>query len=151
MNQIESLSQSQGYFCSTHPGFHVSKRSSRKRTIKRRKRKSMNQLRTLQEEFEKRSDWGKELVSYLANTTGLSEAQVYKWGWDQKKKQQGRDNQEETMDCSIAELFSQISTPVPLLRPTITTDFRPCCFPCVETILPSGLDAELYQVQRAYK
>ena len=111
----------------------------------------MNQLRTLQEEFEKRADWGKDQVSYLANMTGLSEAQVYKWGWDQKKKQQGRDNLEETIDFSIAELFAQLADPAPLLRPTIRTDFRPSCFSCMETILPSALDAELYQVQRAYK
>jgi hypothetical protein len=37
-------------------------------------------------EFRKDSDWTKTQVVWLSNQTGLSESQVYKWAWDQKKK-----------------------------------------------------------------
>jgi len=150
MNQMESLSQCHGCFCTSGPGF-ASKRSSRKRTLKRRKRKSMDQLRTLQGEFEKSADWGKDFVASLAAATGLSEAQVYKWGWDQKKKQLGREKTENWADFSIADLFAPLTTPSPLPDPTLKPDSRPTGLSCLETILPSQLDAHLYQVQRAYK
>lgn len=151
MNQVASLSPSQGCFCSNCSGFQVSKRSSRKRTVKRRKRKSTDQLRTLQVEFDKTADWGKDLVSYLAHLTGLSEAQVYKWGWDQKKKQMGRERREDLFDPALADLFAPLSPCFGLVRPVVAPETGQGPFPCIETILPSSLDAELYQVQRAYK
>lgn len=151
MNQVASLSPSQGCFCSNCTGFRGPKRSSRKRTVKRRKRKSSDQLRTLQVEFDKTADWGKDLVSYLAHLTGLSEAQVYKWGWDQKKKQLGRDRPEDPWDPALADLFAPLPACFALVRPGVGPEAGPALCPCVETILPSSLDAELYQVQRAYK
>lgn len=30
--------------------------------------------------------WSNETVMYVSRTTGLNVSQVYKWGWDQKKK-----------------------------------------------------------------
>ena len=36
------------------------------------------------EVFEKNPEWTKEIMQEVAEKTGLSEAQVYKWGWDQK-------------------------------------------------------------------
>ena len=111
----------------------------------------MDQLRALQVEFEKTADWGKDLVSYLAHLTGLSEAQVYKWGWDQKKKQLGRDRPEDLLDPALEDLFAPLTLCFPLEKPVIVRETGPGLFPCVETIQPSSLDAELYQVQRAYK
>ena len=52
----------------------------------RRKRKSDGQVNVLKEEFYRNSSWTKEQVQYLSRKTGLSEAQVYKWGWDFRKK-----------------------------------------------------------------
>lgn len=151
MSQIESLSQGHGCFCTSRPCF-PSKQCSRKAKTKRRKRKSMDQLRTLQGEYEKSADWGKEFVGYLASLTGLSEAQVYKWGWDQKKKQLGREKLGNWADCSIADLFAPLNTPLSSRQhPVLKPDSQPAVFPCLETILPSQLDAHLYQVQRAYK
>lgn len=40
----------------------------------------------LKEEFDSNPHWSKETLFRLAKQCGLSEAQVYKWGWDQKKK-----------------------------------------------------------------
>lgn len=37
-------------------------------------------------EFEKNPNWTKETLLEVSRKTGLSEAQVYKWGWDQKRK-----------------------------------------------------------------
>ena len=33
--------------------------------------------------------WSKEILLQIALKTGLTEAQVYKWGWDQKRKKFG--------------------------------------------------------------
>lgn len=40
-------------------------------------------------EFEKNPNWSKETLLDVSRKTGLSEAQVYKWGWDQKRKKYG--------------------------------------------------------------
>ena len=45
----------------------------------------------LQEEYEKNPTWSKVTMLEVAQKTGLSEAQVYKWGWDQKRKKLGAD------------------------------------------------------------
>ena len=54
--------------------------------IKKRKRKSNSQLKVLKIEFEKEAFWDKEKILQVSKSTGLSESQVYKWFWDQKKK-----------------------------------------------------------------
>ena len=40
-------------------------------------------------EFDKNANWSKETLLEVSKKTGLSEAQVYKWGWDQKRKKYG--------------------------------------------------------------
>jgi hypothetical protein len=40
-------------------------------------------------EFERNANWTKETLLEVSKKTGLSEAQVYKWGWDQKRKTYG--------------------------------------------------------------
>ena len=40
-------------------------------------------------EFERNPNWSKETLLEVSRKTGLSEAQVYKWGWDQKRKKYG--------------------------------------------------------------
>ena len=50
--------------------------------IKRRKRKSRTQMDFLAREFERDPEWTKERLLELSRQTGLSEAQIYKWGWD---------------------------------------------------------------------
>jgi len=52
------------------------------RVIRKRKRKSGDQLKQLMREFERNSNWTKETLLEVSRKTGLSEAQVYKWGWD---------------------------------------------------------------------
>ena len=52
----------------------------------RRKRKSNGQIKILKDAFHSNPGWTKDQVQDLSKTTGLSEAQVYKWGWDYRKK-----------------------------------------------------------------
>ena len=60
--------------------------SKDKRIIRRRKRKNMDQLKVLYNEYKKNPNWNKGTMAEMAQKTGLSEAQVYKWSWDQKRK-----------------------------------------------------------------
>ena len=59
------------------------------KVIQKRQRKSQDQLNVLNEEFMRSPAWSKETLFMIAKKTGLSEAQVYKWGWDQKRKKFG--------------------------------------------------------------
>lgn len=53
-------------------------------------------MRYLMQEFEKDPTWSKETYQRVARETNLSEAQVYKWGWDQKNK---KAEEEAQNDC----------------------------------------------------
>lgn len=61
--------------------------------FRKRKRKNNLQLKILKNEFSKGDCWNKEKISQVAQITGLSESQVYKWCWDQKKKMEEQENQ----------------------------------------------------------
>lgn len=72
---------------------------------RKRKRKSNAQLKLLKHEFYRREGgtWSKEKIVEMAAMTGLSESQVYKWCWDQKKKMTHGHGYKETHreeDCS---------------------------------------------------
>ncbi len=54
--------------------------------MKKRKRKSTAQIKVLKAELEVESNWSKEKIAEMSELTGLSQSQVYKWWWDQKKK-----------------------------------------------------------------
>ncbi len=60
---------------------------------RKRKRKNNLQLKILKAEFNKCDNWNKEKIFHVAQITGLSESQVYKWCWDQKKKVEEHENQ----------------------------------------------------------
>ena len=60
--------------------------SKENRIIRRRKRKNMDQLKVLYNEYKKDPNWNKDTMAEMARKTGLTEAQIYKWSWDQKKK-----------------------------------------------------------------
>ena len=52
----------------------------------KRKRKSKAQIKVLEQELFKNPHWTNEDVERISKKSGLKEAQVYKWNWDQKKK-----------------------------------------------------------------
>ena len=53
---------------------------------KKRNRKNPNQMTYLMQEYAKDPNWSKETCQRVSKATGLTESQVYKWGWDQKNK-----------------------------------------------------------------
>lgn len=59
---------------------------STKGKIKKRRRKTSQQLKALKNFFEKDQNWSKDMITKISKATGLTESQVYKWCWDQKKK-----------------------------------------------------------------
>ena len=59
------------------------------RVIRKRKRKTTFQLEELASAFDADPHWSKEMLAEIAIKTDLTEAQVYKWGWDQKRKKYG--------------------------------------------------------------
>lgn len=95
--------------------------SSRKKKW-RRKRKNNSQVKVLMDEFKNSPSWTKEQVVELAKKTGLSEAQVYKWGWDYKKK---------------------------LRKQATQYNYRE--FECREVMPLSKMDLDMASIQRAYK
>ncbi len=58
----------------------------RKFEFKKRSRKSGDKIKQLNEIYKTCTEWNKNKISEIAKTTGLSENQVYKWIWDQKRK-----------------------------------------------------------------
>ena len=57
-------------------------------TNRKRKRKNTMQLKILKAEYQKNKEWSKELITKISEMTGLTESQIYKWNWDQKKKEE---------------------------------------------------------------
>jgi hypothetical protein len=88
----------------------------------KRNRKNYEQVQVLVDEYNINSCWSKESVVALAEKTGLSEAQVYKWGWDYKKKLR-----KQASKVNIRELL------------------------CSEVIAPSKIDLDMDCLQRNYK
>lgn len=83
---------------------------------RKRKRKNNQQLKILKAEFGKGDAWNKDKITHVAKITGLSESQVYKWCWDQKKKVE---EQENTCNLDCGKSKSDLN-----LKPTIF-DFSP--------------------------
>jgi hypothetical protein len=53
----------------------------------KRRRKNKEQVKILQVEYTKNTNWTRGFMIELAKRTGLKPSQVYKWNWDQKKKE----------------------------------------------------------------
>jgi hypothetical protein len=52
--------------------------------------------------FSQNREWTKEEVSTLSNKTGLTESQVYKWAWDQKKKFTDPDHSQAASEAKVS-------------------------------------------------
>jgi hypothetical protein len=128
--------------------FNLNSKLQRCRHSKRRKRKSLDQLRQLKEEYEKHSEWTKELMTKIALQTGLSEAQVYKWGWDQKKRFNLKSS--EHASPTLVDLFAEGAPRLAQIKafPVAPVGSNLLCF---EVIPPSSLDVKLYSVQKSYR
>ena len=60
-------------------------------------------MRYLMREFEQDPTWSKETYQRVARETGLSESQVYKWGWDQKNKKENENDDEKEDNAEAQE------------------------------------------------
>jgi hypothetical protein len=120
----------------------------RPRALKR-SRKSSQQLQVLLQEYQREPIWSKEFITELANRTGLTTAQIYKWSWDQKKKcQQSLRNRAET-SC-LSSLFSEAVSIQPLKMTQQIV--KPVEFlHCNETLPLGSLDSQILEIQTSYK
>ena len=62
-----------------------SKKSTRD-LIRKRSRKSKDQMKVLETEYMREQNWTKAHMKSLSKKIGLSFGQIYKWNWDQRKK-----------------------------------------------------------------
>lgn len=74
----------------------------RQRNLQNRLRKDECQIQLLIDEFRHNTTWTKQVVARLSRQSGLSESQVYKWAWDQKKKIAGSNHEPEEPRSSHA-------------------------------------------------
>lgn len=66
----------------------ATKKRSQLKKDKRKSRiqKNNQQKLFLQQEFERNPTWSNSQCKQIADQTGLSVSQVYKWGWDKKNR-----------------------------------------------------------------
>jgi hypothetical protein len=126
--------------------------SFRKKSIKKRKRKSSEQLGLLFQVFKSSVDWDKEMMSELSKQTGLTEAQIYKWSWDQKKKIHFQDKLKTNKFLHLSEIFHNLPEAPTLRSPKdssvcIDTNF----LACREIVKPREIDLEMYGIQKKYR
>lgn len=124
-------------------------RTSRRKSIKKRKRKSLSQLEILFQEFQQYPDWDKEQISRLMKKTGLTEAQIYKWGWDQKKKIGFQEKAKRLEKCNLSELFALL--PDAKIDIRIPQPMDMWGFACSEVMVPQALDFHFNKLQKSYK
>ena len=60
----------------------------KEKEIKKRQRKNREQIKLLENEYTKRQNWDRDYIMMIAKKLGLRDCQVYKWHWDQVKKEE---------------------------------------------------------------
>jgi hypothetical protein len=95
MIRVDYDDTDEGASSSTCVGMTKSKLSSPKSGVMKnnvcnknasRMRKTKEQAKVLQDEFERNPDWDQKIRARLSQETGLSKDQIYKWYWDNRKK-----------------------------------------------------------------
>jgi hypothetical protein len=86
VSQVKLKQEDDLFLTDDEPPFATEPLDFAQRQIRRRKRKSNKQLNVLKAEFDADPHWPKEKITALADKTGLSEGQIYKWSWDYRKK-----------------------------------------------------------------
>ncbi|CAG9327157.1 unnamed protein product [Blepharisma stoltei] len=128
-------------------------KSYRKKSSRKRKRKTNDQILLLQREFENNPEWNKDSLARLTKLTGLTEAQVYKWGWDQKKKIEFSSYSKLPSTLSLSQLFENECTQV-LYKPqenNISELFVDNNMKCKEVMPPLAVDMDLLLIQKSYR
>jgi hypothetical protein len=78
---------------------------------RKRKRKNTMQLKILKAEYAKNKEWSKELITKISEMTGLTESQIYKWNWDQKKKEE-----DEAQNPELSTKTTPVNVHMPSLK-----------------------------------
>lgn len=86
ISEYEQIKKSQNFEDSYRDDMSNHESSCNRSRSKKRRRKTSQQLKILKNFFEKDQNWSKDIITNIAKITGLTESQVYKWCWDQKKK-----------------------------------------------------------------
>ncbi|OMJ86448.1 hypothetical protein SteCoe_12028 [Stentor coeruleus] len=133
----------------TTPLSDCTNRVNRRKAIKKRKRKSMSQLEILYQEFQQYPDWDKQHISRIMKRTGLTEAQIYKWGWDQKKKLGYQEKVKKLEKSNLSELFASLPDVKPIIREPSQSEWW--IFSCCETLMPHVIDFHFNKLQKSYK
>ena len=67
-------------------GANMKSKKSLQDLIRKRNRKSKEQIKILENEYLREQNWSKAHMKNLSKKIGLSFGQIYKWNWDQRKK-----------------------------------------------------------------
>lgn len=67
-------------------GIEVDEKTAHLLTLNKRKRKTKDQLKLLEIEYEKTQTWSKSFMKVLSERLGMSVSSIYKWHWDQRSK-----------------------------------------------------------------
>ena len=91
MQQMKNMIQQNGFQSNSNQAFsstgQANTNSMSKATDRRkRNRKNSQQMKYLMLEYIRDPNWTKDTCIRVSRATGLTESQVYKWGWDQKNK-----------------------------------------------------------------
>jgi predicted nucleotidyltransferase len=124
-------------------------RQGRRKTVRKRKRKSSSQLEVLSAEFQMDPEWDKGQIARLMKKTGLSEAQIYKWGWDQKKKITAQEKSKKICRASLCEMFDELPEVKAGVRSVEMGEWGELS--CAEAMAPGMVDFHFYKIQKAYK
>lgn len=122
-----------------------------KKQINKRKRKSANQLQVLFQEFQNSADWDKDIMAKISENTGLTEGQIYKWSWDQKKKFHYLERVKMPKNIHLCEIFDALPEMEKKFSSKTQPAIRSNVLSCVETICPRVIDIDFYQIQRDYR
>ncbi len=88
LTPLKSSSAKKRIFECTGEEFSTVNTTQKKNRIKKRFRKSSEQLKYLMETYlNNKEAWSKELVLETSQKIGLEEKKIYKWFWDQKNKE----------------------------------------------------------------
>ena len=68
-------------------------------SVNKRRRKTKEQIKSLKEMYSKFTNWEKNDIEQIAGKLKMSFSQVYKWHWDQTKKQEKRRSNKVKKSC----------------------------------------------------
>ena len=114
---------------------------------------SHSSLQSLQswKEFEISYDWIRDDITRLSQQTGLSEGQIYKWSWDQKKKSQASERLKRGKRVHLSEIFDELPATSELYSNKTAPVQELTHLSCKERIPLRLIDYDFYHIQKHYR